>query len=114
MDYEKMSVMMKAMADPNRMKIIDILSCGRQCACEVLEHFDFTQPTLSHHMKMLEKAGIVTVSKEGQWHFYTLRDAFVNQFMSSIIKLFSNEDHCICQPNQTVCENVAEEKVTTV
>ena len=41
------------------MKIVDILSCGEKCACDILEHFDFTQPTLSHHMKVLMECGLV-------------------------------------------------------
>lgn len=89
MDYEKTSVLLKAMADPNRMKIIDLLSAGELCACEVLAHFDFTQPTLSHHMKVLEKVGIVSVSKQGTWHYYTLREDFVRGFTGSMAELFS-------------------------
>ena len=54
MNYDEMSVMLKALADPKRLKIIDILSCGSLCACDILDHFDFTQPTLSHHIKVLE------------------------------------------------------------
>ncbi|MTD41872.1 metalloregulator ArsR/SmtB family transcription factor [Erwinia sp. CPCC 100877] len=89
MNYEKTSLILKAMADPKRLQIIDILSGGTLCACEVLEHFDFTQPTLSHHMKVLEKAGIVSVNKRSQWHHYTLRADFVEEFMLSMTSLFS-------------------------
>lgn len=96
MNYEEISLMMKALADPSRMKIVDILSCGSQCACDVLTHFDFTQPTLSHHMKVLEKAGIVAVTKVGQWHHYTLREAFVQDFTDAINQLFTATDDCIC------------------
>ena len=64
MNYEETSRRLKAMSDPKRMKIIHLLSKGTLCACEVLEHFDFTQPTLSHHMKVLENAGIVEVRKK--------------------------------------------------
>ena len=92
MDYERTSVILKAMADPNRMKIIDLLSNGDLCACEVLEHFDFTQPTLSHHMKVLGKAGIVSVSKKSQWHYYGLNDAFVAEFMHFMTQLFSSDE----------------------
>lgn len=53
MNYEDMSKTLKALADPKRLKIIDLLSCGSLCACDILDHFDFTQPTLSHHMKVL-------------------------------------------------------------
>lgn len=90
MDYERISLVLKAMADPKRMKIIDLLSYGNMCACDVLEHFDFTQPTLSHHMKVLEKAGIVSVNKQKQWHHYTLNEEFVQQFMASMTQLLSD------------------------
>lgn len=72
MNYEEMSVILKALADPKRLKIIDLLSCGSLCACDILDHFEFTQPTLSHHMKVLEKAGNVLVTKKGTWHHYQL------------------------------------------
>lgn len=97
MNYEKLSVVMKAMAHPSRMKIIDILSCGSQCACDVLIHFEFTQPTLSHHMKLLENAGIVKVIKDGKWHYYSLEEVFVDEFMDSIMQLFTNSNECICK-----------------
>lgn len=87
-----MSLVLKAMADPKRLKIIKLLSGGTMCACNVLEHFDFTQPTLSHHMKVLEKAGIVSVSKQSQWHYYALKDVFVQQFMDSMCQLFSDDE----------------------
>lgn len=88
MDYERTSFILKAMADSNRMKIIDLLSHGSLCACDVLKHFEFTQPTLSHHMKVLEKAGIVSVSKKGQWHHYSLKEDFAHEFIDSMKQLF--------------------------
>ena len=81
MNYEDMSKTLKALADPKRLKIIDLLSCGSLCACDILDHFEFTQPTLSHHMKVLEKAGVVLVTKEGTWHHYKQTDAFIDQIM---------------------------------
>lgn len=104
MNYEKLSLVLKAMADPKRMKIIDLLSCGSLCACDVLEHFDFTQPTLSHHMKVLEKAGIVSVSKQSQWHYYTLKEDFVTEFMTSMTDLLSNNgEACVCRNQECIC-----------
>ncbi len=87
MDYEQVSISLKAMSDPNRIKIIDLLSNGELCACEVLTHFNFTQPTLSHHMKVLEKAKIISVNKKGKWYHYTLRDEFVSGFMKNMHQL---------------------------
>ena len=91
MDYEKISLVLKAMADPKRMKIIDLLSYSSMCACDVLKHFDFTQPTLSHHMKVLESAEIVSVSKQGQWHHYSLREEFVQEFMNTMTQLLPDK-----------------------
>lgn len=105
MDYVNTSKVLKAISDPNRMKIIDILSCGSQCACDILEHFDFTQPSLSHHMKVLEKAGIVSVSKQGQWHHYQLKEEFITSFMDTMMSLFSpNEENCICTTKNCTCK----------
>lgn len=61
---KKIAMSLKALAEPNRLKIVDLLSCGTKCACDLLEHFDFSQPALSHHMKVLEKAEIITVEKK--------------------------------------------------
>ena len=62
----------KALGDSNRLKIIKMLSDGEKCACKLLEAFEITQPTLSHHMKMLNECGLVTSRKEGKWSYYTL------------------------------------------
>ena len=51
--YEVNSRIFKALSDVNRLKIIDLLSYEEKCGCKILEHFNFTQPTLSHHMKVL-------------------------------------------------------------
>lgn len=97
MTYEEMATMLKALADPKRLKIIDLLSCGSLCACDILDHFDFTQPTLSHHMKVLEKAGAVLVTKDGTWHHYQLTEDFVDRFMDAVMHLFTNQEDCICR-----------------
>ncbi|MEG0078196.1 ArsR/SmtB family transcription factor [Enterococcus sp.] len=88
MNYDEMAGILKALADPKRLKIIDLLTGGSLCACEILKHFDFTQPTLSHHMKILEKAGVVLVTKKGIWHHYQLTEHFMSQFMDSQMQLF--------------------------
>ena len=75
MDYQKLAHLLKVVAEPNRLKILEMLSCGEMCACDILDHFDFTQPTLSHHMKMLEDNGLVVVNKKSKWHYYSLNHA---------------------------------------
>lgn len=107
MDYEQYAAKLKIITDPKRMKIIDLLSCGEMCACDILEHFDFTQPTLSHHMKTLEHAGFVNVSKRGKWSYYSLNHEILTGFMKEFNQLFFNSEHCICQ-EETNKENVKE------
>lgn len=97
MDYEKNSKIIKALSDVNRLKIIDILSCGERCACDILEQFDFTQPTLSHHMKVLMECGLVSARKEGQWNHYSLNSGNCNKLMLFIMTLFTETDECICK-----------------
>ncbi len=100
MNYEIYADQLKTIADPNRIKIIDLLSCGEMCACDILKYFEFTQPTLSHHMKTLEKAGFVTVTKKGKWHHYSLNDEVLKDFMDHLNQLFFHSDDCICQKEQ--------------
>ncbi len=53
MSYKELSTILKVLSDPSRLEILDLLSCGELCDCDLLEHFQFSQPTLSHHMKLL-------------------------------------------------------------
>lgn len=72
MDAKKTAVMFKAFCDENRIKILQLLSSGEKCACRLLEELDVTQPTLSHHMKILCDSGIVIGRKEGKWMHYSI------------------------------------------
>ena len=62
----------KALSDENRIQILKLLHSGENCACQLLEEMDITQPTLSHHMKILCDCGIVTGRKDGKWMHYSI------------------------------------------
>ena len=96
-NYEDNAKIIKALADANRLKIIDILSCGEKCACDILEQFDFTQPTLSHHMKVLIECGIVNCRKEGLWSYYSLNNSNCNKLMLFLMNLVTDTEDCICK-----------------
>lgn len=72
MDEKRAAVIFKAFCDENRIKIIKLLRTGEKCACKLLEEMNITQPTLSHHMKILCDAGIVAGRKEGKWTHYSI------------------------------------------
>ena len=62
----------KAFSDANRVRILELLCKGEQCACVLLNDLKIGQPTLSHHMKVLTQSGIVKSRKEGRWNYYTI------------------------------------------
>lgn len=72
MDNKKTAVMFKAFCDENRLQILELLRDGERCACSLLEEMQITQPTLSHHMKILCDSGVVTGRKEGKWMHYSI------------------------------------------
>ncbi len=67
-----MSQMFKALGDENRIQIIEMLQKGELCAASILEELNITQPTLSHHMKILCDTGIVECRKSGKWTYYRI------------------------------------------
>lgn len=71
-DAKKTAVIFKAFCDENRIKILQLLQGGEKCACKLLEELNITQPTLSHHMKILCDSGIVVGRKEGKWMHYSI------------------------------------------
>jgi ArsR family transcriptional regulator len=73
MDTNKKKVkIFKAFCDEQRLAILELLQGGEKCACELLDKLDITQPTLSHHMKILCDSGIVTGRKDGKWMHYSI------------------------------------------
>ena len=72
MDAKQVAVIFKALADENRIQILKMLLSGEKCACRLLEKLNITQPTLSHHMKILCDAEIVNGRKVGKWTYYSI------------------------------------------
>ncbi|MGM9566855.1 MAG: ArsR/SmtB family transcription factor [Clostridia bacterium] len=70
--YKKDARIFKAFCDENRLYILTLLQNGEKCACKLLDALQISQSTLSHHMKILCDAGIVTGRKEGKWIYYSL------------------------------------------
>jgi ArsR family transcriptional regulator len=71
-DAERMAGVAKALADPVRMQLVDVLRkhAGEVCVCELVPLFDLSQPTVSHHLKILREAGIVGSERRGLWAYY--------------------------------------------
>lgn len=96
-DFAQGSLLLKALSDETRVRIMHILSCGELCACDILKYFDLTQPTLSHHMAVLTVSGLVETRKEGKWTYYSISGnsvRFLTGFMDSILMPC---DECLCK-----------------
>ena len=75
---ERMAQIAKALADPVRVQLVDVLRkhAGKVCVCELVPLFDLSQPTVSHHLKVLRDAGLVASERRGLWaYYYVLPDA---------------------------------------
>jgi ArsR family transcriptional regulator, arsenate/arsenite/antimonite-responsive transcriptional repressor len=70
---EQIAPLLKALADPVRLRLLSLIAShhgGEACVCDLNEAFDLSQPTISHHLKVLREAGLIERDKRGVWVFY--------------------------------------------
>ena len=73
---EQIAPLLKALADPVRLRLMSIVAShegGEACVCDLNESFDLSQPTISHHLKVLHEVGLLDRSKRGVWVYYKAR-----------------------------------------
>jgi len=105
LDFLEGTLLLKALADETRVQIIHILSCGELCACDILSYFDLKQPTLSHHLGLLEAANLVEVRKEGRWSYYKLNSEGFTHVQAFLTTLASPSEVCLCKQIKPSCCN---------
>lgn len=98
--YIDTAKILKAISDPKRLRIVDMLSCGELCACKILEAFHITQPTLSHDMKVLIEADVVHVRREGKKIYYSLNQACLFSFENTLRDITTQKENCICHAHK--------------
>ena len=83
-EAERMAVVAKALGDPVRLQLVDVLRkhAGKVCVCELVPLFNLTQPTVSHHLKVLRDARIVGSEREGLWAYYFVLPGALGQLAS--------------------------------
>ena len=94
----------KSLADENRLAIMLALQQGEKCGCVLLEGLNITQPTLSHHMKLLCDSDLVTGRKEGKWMYYSISPEGVAAFRNMIAGYARCNCEDIEEDNNCSCE----------
>lgn len=98
MDNKRIASMFKAFCDENRLQILELLRGGERCACSILDEMKITQPTLSHHMKILCDSGVVVGRKEGKWMHYSISEEGLQNAIHYLNELMKNakkgDDNC--------------------
>ena len=98
--YEMNARIFKAFCDENRLRILELLRSGEKCACKLLEDLNIQQSTLSHHMKILCDAGVVTGRTEGKWTHYSIDPEGSEQaqeVLRQILTVNGNEQDGCCK-----------------
>lgn len=95
--YSEYASVLKATSDETRLKIIDMLSCGEMCACDILEGLSISQSTLSYHMKILTESGLVNANRDGAWMRYTLNNEKTKAVIEFLTLITSDKEDCICK-----------------
>lgn len=101
MDDKMIAAIFKAFCDENRIKILRMLCTGEKCACKLLEELQVSQPTLSHHMKILCDSNIVVSRKDGKWTHYRISQEgaeIAKQILSDLTSVAT------CKKEKSCCE----------
>jgi len=84
-EREAIATRFKALADPTRVAIINCLSAADEvCVCNLTDTFDLSQPTISHHLKILREAGLVESSRRGTWAYYRLVPEAIDELRGAL------------------------------
>ena len=97
---QEMVCIFKAMGDENRIRILKMLQSGEKCACKLLEELNISQPTLSHHMKILCDVGIVIGRREGKWTHYSIccdGVKLIRGLMKELLSVENIPEDCECK-----------------
>lgn len=100
--YIQYAKVFKAFCDDNRLKVLEMLTTGEKCACVLLEKLQISQPTLSHHMKILVESGIVAARKEHKWTHYSLSEQGTEQ-AKVLLAQFTTLDETLNNSESAVC-----------
>lgn len=96
-DHERLLAAFKALGDGTRLSIFRLIAAQPDaiCACDIVDRFDVSQPTIAHHLKVLRQAGLITVSRRGIWAYYGLDPRGVDLLESAAGRILVGETRSV-------------------
>ena len=85
-EIAKSAQLLKAIADENRLQILQMLQSGEKCVCEIWQHLGLSQNLISHHLKVLKDLNLINCRKEGLWVFYKINKSELSKLNSLLNK----------------------------
>ncbi|MBD3108211.1 winged helix-turn-helix transcriptional regulator [Bacillus sp. AGMB 02131] len=101
-NIEMMAVRLKAVSDPNRLKLLSYLKKGEVCVCEFVDLLNISQPAVSQQLKKLKDAGIVLERKKGTWKHYRLNEVQEPYIQAIIDQLDEQQTTCCSDCSETL------------
>jgi ArsR family transcriptional regulator, arsenate/arsenite/antimonite-responsive transcriptional repressor len=88
---ERACVLYAAMGDPCRLEILNLLlgTYSELCVCDIASHFELGQPTISHHLKVLRDASLVSANKRGKWVYYSINKSAIDEAKRLLVSVLS-------------------------
>lgn len=94
MNRDSMALCFKALADPNRLAVLERLAAGESCGCTLIEGAGISQPTISYHLNLLREAGLTTARKEGVWKKHFVDYGTIDQLIAYLTSLREEKGSC--------------------
>lgn len=91
MNEVDVALICKALADSNRVKILEMITDNEKYACNILDNLDISQSTLSYHMKILSESGLVKTRRDGKWSHYSLDEEVYKEFTEYLSKFVGDK-----------------------
>jgi len=104
---KQLAQVFKALGDEGRLEIVAMLMGREMCVCDILNAFNRSQPTVSHHLKILKQAGILVDNREGKWIYYSINPEVIDS-----VKAFLQEvsEKSVTKERYHTCSDTVQEK----
>ncbi len=94
MNAKEYSCLFQALSEETRVRVVEMLTTEKRCACQILEKLEISQPTLSHHMRILSEAGLITAEKRGKWVFYGINEPVFAELKRFVERIGQGTEPC--------------------